>query len=260
MILHSERSGVGDAVVILHGLMGACENWRGVRAALSADYDVICLDLPNHGRSPHVGCFSLRSIVADIEETLDSLSVGMFTLVGHSLGGKVAMQMASERAERLRGLVVVDISPRAIQPVHLFVLRACQQLELSAATRRDELDAALAAFVPQRATRDFLLKNVVRNAEGRFAWRVPLQTLIDNYRIVSDAPPLRASYEGPALFVAGGCSPFRMVADETLIQSWFPAARFVTIAEAGHLVHADQPETFLAHLRAFLGAIPHASA
>lgn len=260
MILHFERSGVGETVVILHGLMGSCENWRGVRAALSADHDVICLDLPNHGRSPHVGCFSVRSIVDDIKETLDRLSVSTFTLVGHSLGGKVAMQMASERAERLRGLAVVDISPRAIQPVHLFVLRACQQLELAEATRRGELDAALAAFVPQRETRDFLLKNIVRNAEGRFAWRVPLQALIDNYRIVSDAPPLRAPYEGPALFVAGGRSPFGMAADETLIQSWFPAARFVTIAEAGHLVHADQPEMFLAHLRAFLGAIPQASA
>jgi esterase len=162
------------------------------------------------------------------------------------------MQMASDHADRLRGLAVVDISPRAIQPAHLFILRACEQLDLASASRRSELDGALARFVPQQATRDFLLKNVVRDAEGRFAWRVPLRHLIDNYRTVSDAPPLVAPYEGPALFIAGGASPFRMMADEALIRGWFPAARFASIAGAGHLVHVDQPEAFVETLGAFL--------
>jgi len=163
------------------------------------------------------------------------------------------MQMASDHPERVRALVVVDISPRAIQPAHLFVLRACRQLDLAAAARRDELDAALARYVPQAATRDFLLKNVARDADGRFAWRVPLDYLIDNYRVVSDAPPLTAPYAGPALFVAGELSPFRLRDDEALIRRWFPAAEFVTIEGAGHLVHADRPEAFVSAVRAFLG-------
>ena len=255
MILHSESEGAGDPVVILHGLMGSCENWRSVRASLADRYRVICLDLPNHGRSSHVPVFDLRTMGDDVVETLDAQGVGRAVVMGHSLGGKVAMQMASDHADRLRALVVVDISPRAIQPVHLFVLRACQQLDLAAATRRSELDASLAKFVPQRATRDFLLKNVVRDEAGHFAWRVPLQALIDNYRTVSDAPPLVAPYGEPALFVGGETSPFRLMADEALIRGWFPAARFVMIPGAGHLVHVDQPEAFVAQVRSFLEGV-----
>ena len=255
MKLHAENEGEGDPVVILHGLMGSCENWRHVRAALADCRRVICLDLPNHGHSSHTAFFDLRSMGDDVIETLDALGVGQAVVIGHSLGGKVAMQLASDHTDRVGGLVVVDISPRAIQPVHLFVLRACQQLDLASAKRRCELDAVLAQFVPQRATRDFLLKNVVRDKDGHFSWRVPLPYLIDNYRTVSDAPPLVAPYAGPALFVAGENSPFRLMADEALIRGWFPAARFVTIAGAGHLVHADQPEAFVAHVRAFLGQI-----
>lgn len=252
MILHAESEGRGDAVVVLHGLMGSCENWRGVRAALADRFRMVCLDLPNHGRSPCAARFDLRSIGDDVAETMSALDMDRAVVLGHSLGGKVAMQMASDHRDRLNGVVVVDISPRAIQPVHLFILRACEQLDLAAAERRSDLDEALSRWVPQRTTRDFLLKNVVRDAEGRFAWRVPLRALIDNYRTVSDAPPLVAPYEGPSLFVAGELSPFRLMADEALIRGWFPAAAFTQIAGAGHLVHVDQPEAFVQRVGEFL--------
>jgi esterase len=255
MILHVESEGRGEAVVVLHGLMGSCENWRGVRTAFADRFHMICLDLPNHGRSPRVAHFDLRSIGDDVAETMSALGVERAVVLGHSLGGKVAMQMASDHCDRLNGVVVVDISPRAIQPAHLFVLRACEQLDLAAATRRSGLDEALSRWVPQRSTRDFLLKNVVRDAEGRFAWRVPLRTLIDNYQTVSDAPPLTAPYDGPALFVAGETSPFRLMADETLIRGWFPSAVFTQISGAGHLVHVDQPEAFIQRVGEFLDAI-----
>jgi esterase len=253
MILYCESEGAGTPVVILHGLMGACENWRAVRRALSDRFRVFCLDLPNHGRSPHAAHTDLDSMGGDVLETLAAQGVAEpFVLIGHSMGGKVAMRLASERPDRVRGLVVVDISPRAIQPVHLFVLRACQGLDLAAASRREALDAALAESLPQRETRDFLLKNVVRDAEGRFAWRVSLPYLIDNYRCVSDAVPFQTPYAGPSLFVAGEQSPFRLRNDEALIRTWFPAARFATIPGAGHLVHTDQPAAFLSDVRAFL--------
>ena len=255
MKLYSESDGAGADVVVLHGLMGSCENWRGVRAALKGHYRVICFDLPNHGRSPHVARFDLRGMGDAVAGSMDALGVTQAVVIGHSLGGKVAMQMASDHAGRLRGLVVVDISPRAIQPVQLFVLRACQQLDLACAARRSELDAALAQFVPQQETRDFLLKNVVRDAEGKFVWRVPLQNLIDNYRVVSDALPEAAPYAGPALFIAGGTSPFRIRKDEALIRGRFPAAQFVTVPEAGHLVHTNQPQAFVAHVRTFLESL-----
>ncbi len=252
MILHAEISGSGPGVAILHGLMGSCENWRSVRKALAERYHVACLDLPNHGRSPHAARMEVRAIGASVLATLDALGMNRAVVVGHSLGGKIAMQMASEHAGRLAGVAVVDIAPRAFQPAHLFILRACQQLDLAAAARRVDLDRALAASVPQAETRAFLLKNVARDPQGRWVWRVPLQTLIDNYRVVSDAPPLVAPYEGPALFVAGERSPFRIRNHEPLIRNWFPAVRWVTIPNAGHLVHADQPEAFTAALADFL--------
>jgi len=255
MKLYQEIVGQGETLVILHGLMGSSENWRRVAAALADRGRVVCLDLPNHGRSPHVPAFDLRSTADDVAETLDALGVDKAIVLGHSLGGKVAMQMASDYAERLKGVVVVDISPRAIPPVHLFVLRACLDLDLASATRRSELDDALSRYVPQAETRDFLLKNVVRDDEGRFAWRVPLQALIDSYRIVSDAVPMVAPYEGPSLFLAGEASPFQMRRDEDLIRGWFPAARFVTIPSAGHLVHIDQPQAFVEAVRTFLDGI-----
>ncbi len=253
MKLYGEIEGAGDPLVILHGLMGSCENWRSVRVALSNAWRVICLDLPNHGKSPHAARTDLPSMGDDVIETLRAHGVeGRFFLMGHSMGGKVAMQLACDRPERVRGLVVVDISPRAIQPVHLFVLRACQGLDLAAAARRSDLDASLAESIPQAETRDFLLKNVARGEGGRFAWRVPLQALIDNYRVVSDAPPLLAPYEGPSLFVAGEHSPFHLRKDEDLIRGWFPTARFVTVPGAGHLVHTDQPTAFVTEVREFL--------
>jgi len=253
MRLYGESEGAGEPVVVLHGLMGSCENWRGVRAALSDRYRVVCLDLPNHGKSPQAAQTDLHSMGDDVFETLHALGVnGRVVVIGHSMGGKVAMQMASDHADRMRGLIVVDISPRAMHPVHLFVLRACQQLDLAGSTRRSDLDAALAQYIPVPETRDFLLKNVVRSPEGKFVWRVPLQYLIDNYRTVSDAPPLLAPYAGPSLFVAGETSPFRLRDDEALIRGWFPAARFVTIPSAGHVVHTDQPQAFVAEVRTFL--------
>ncbi len=254
MRLYSESVGAGAEVVILHGLMGSCENWRHVASRLAPFCRVIALDLPNHGRSAHVARTGIAQMAADVDETLLSLGVtGPVALVGHSLGGKVAMRLACDRPERLRGLVVVDISPRAIPPVHLFVLRACLQLDLATATRRTELDAALARLIPQAATRAFLLKNVVRDAAGRWVWRVPLEALIDNYRVVSDAVELASPYGGPCLFVAGSESPFRLCDDEALIRDRFPAARFVTIPQAGHLVQSDNPVAFLDALRTFLG-------
>ena len=253
MILHRTDKGDSEkAVIILHGLMGSSENWRGIQDALSATHRVCCLDLPNHGKSPHVARFNLRSLAEDVAETLDALGIRQAAVIGHSLGGKAAMQMASEFPGRVRGLIAVDITPRAFQPVHLFVLRACQQLDLTGVTRRSELDAALAASIPQAETRAFLLKNIVRQADGSLAWRVPLHYLIDNYQAVSDAVPMTLPYGGPALFIAGEDSPFHVERDAALIQGWFPAMRIVTVPHAGHLVHTDQPEAFIREVRHFL--------
>lgn len=249
--LYTETEGTGPDVVFLHGLMGSCENWRQVRHALADRYRVTCIDLPCQGRSPHQPVFTLRSIADDVMGTLDRLGIGQAALFGHSMGGRVAMQAATECPDRIVGLGVVDMTVKAFRPVHLFVLRACKDLRVERFTRRAEMKAELARWLPEESC-DFLLKNVVRDESGQFTWRVDLDALIRCHAVVCEAPTLSAPYPGPAVFIVGGRSPFRVMKDEDAIRGWFPEVEFVEIPDAGHLVHIDQPERFLAATAAAL--------
>jgi esterase len=253
MILHTRIEGDGSTtLVVLHGLMGSTDNWRSVQHALADSARVIGMDLANHGHSPHVATFTLHSLAVDVCETMDALGIHAAYVMGHSLGGKVAMLIASEWPERVQGLVIVDIMPGAFVPAHLFVLRACQQLDLAQATSRKQLDEALAENVLQPETRAFLLKNVVRGEAGTFVWRVPLDFLIANYNAVSDAVPLARPYEGPVLVVAGEKSPFKVPRHETALRTHFPNMEFVVFSGAGHLLHLEQAQQFTETVAGFL--------
>ena len=253
MILHSKIEGAGaKTLVVLHGLMGSLENWRTIQRALASQTRVICLDFANHGLSPSAPLFTLESLASDVFETLDSLGVKSFFLLGHSLGGKVAMLMAAERPERVNGLIVVDVTPDAILPVFLFILRACQSLALEKATTRTELDAELARNVTQPEARAFLLKNVARDEAGRFFWRVPLNHLIANYSAISGALELKQPYSGPLLMMAGGKSPFHVMQQETALRQLFPQISFEVFSESGHLLHTEEPQRFVEAVSGFL--------
>jgi pimeloyl-ACP methyl ester carboxylesterase len=253
MILHSKIEGAGaKTLVVLHGLMGSLENWRTIQRALVSFCRVICIDFANHGQSPSAPLFTLDTLVADVFETMDSLGVKSFSLLGHSLGGKVAMLMASERPERVKALIVVDVTLDAISPAHLFILRACRGLALETATTRAELDAELSRSVVQPETRAFLLKNIARDDAGRFSWRVPLDHLIANYAAVSAALELKQPYKGPLLMMAGGKSPFRVMQREASLRQLFPQITFEVFPEAGHLLHSEEPQRFVEVVRKFL--------
>jgi esterase len=254
MILNSKSEGAGPKTwVVLHGLMGSMDNWRTIQLALAAHGRVVCLDLANHGKSPHVATFTLHSMAMDVCETMNHLGIERAYVMGHSLGGKVAMLMASEWPERVQGLVIVDIMPGAFAPVHLFVLQACQRLELGQATSRAQLDAALAENIVQPETRSFLLKNVVRDEAGTFVWRVPLDYLIANYKTASDAVPLAKPYEGPVLVVAGGKSPFNVHKHESDMRKHFPNMNLMIFPDAGHLLHVEEPQQFAHVVQVFWG-------
>lgn len=256
MILHTRIEGDGpQTLVVLHGLMGSMDNWRTVQRLLADHARVICLDLANHGKSPQAPVFTLRTLASDVCETLDALGVERVFLMGHSLGGKVAMLMASEWPERIQGLVIVDIMPGAFPPAHLFVLRACQRLELAQATSRKQLDDALSDAVLQPETRAFLLKNVVRDEAGRFTWCVPLDYLIAHYKVVSDAVHLAKPYNGPVLVVAGDKSPFKVTRHETAMREHFPNMEFIIFPGTGHLLHIEQPKEFADTVKVFLDAL-----
>jgi pimeloyl-ACP methyl ester carboxylesterase len=233
--------------------MGSSENWRTIQRALAPEIQVICLDLANHGQSPSAPLFTLETLSLDVWETLDSLGVKSFFLLGHSMGGKIAMLMASARPERVQGLIIVDITPHALKPSHLFILKACQGLALEKATTRAQLDAELATCVLQPETRAFLLKNVARDDAGRFFWRVSLENLIANYAALSDAIEMKQTYTGPTLLMAGGKSPFHVMRQEESLRQLFPQITFEVFPEAGHLLHSEAPQRFIEVVIKFMG-------
>jgi esterase len=252
MKLHYKEYGSGTPLVILHGLLGSGENWRAIAKALSVSCRVITIDLPNHGQSPHFPDADLGATVRCVLETMSCAGIDRAYLLGHSMGGKIAMQLSSECPERLEGLIVADMLPSAIPPAHLRILRACEQLDLSAATCRRDLDEALALSIPQTGTRAFVLKNVRRNPENQFTWQVNLQNIIKNYQVASDALPLTTPYAGKTLFIGGASSPYNIAAQQSLIHRWFPNAQIEMIPKAGHLVHADQPGPFSTLVHEFM--------
>jgi pimeloyl-ACP methyl ester carboxylesterase len=262
MLLHHERHGTGGPpVVVLHGLFGSGENWRTPGRRLGEHgYDVVLADLPNHGRSPHAAAMDLTSMARDVAALLDALAWRDAHLVGHSLGGKVAMQLALDAPQRLRSLVVVDIAARPTASANAAVLAALRALDPTRLASRGEADAALAARLPDRGERQFLLKNLERDERGGWRWRLGLDGIAASWAALQRAPHGGGASQLPALFLRGERSPYLGEGDLPAIRALFPRAELVTVAGAGHWVHVDRPEETLAAIEAHLGAVERARA
>ena len=252
MLLHYTETGTGIPLVILHGLLGSSRNWQTIAKNLSDICRVIAIDLPNHGTSPHSADADMGATSDSVVETMRKAAVKQAFLLGHSMGGKIGMKISADNPEILKGLIVADMLPKAIPPAHLFILRACEQLDLRAFSLRSEMDEELAKSIPQFEVRSFILKNVRRDEHNRFYWQINLPNIIANYRVVSDDPGLLLPYGGRTLFLGGEKSPYKIKSAAPLIHSWFPAAEIQTIPNAGHLLHADQPEAFSSAVRKFI--------
>jgi len=251
MQLYARIQGSGPPVVLLHGLFGSNENLGVIARALAGDFTTYSLDLRNHGRSPHADSMDYPALAADVAETLDAHDVGAAAVVGHSLGGKTAMELALSYPERVSRLAVIDIAPIEYGRRHDQELQAMRSLDLGTIRSRTDADRALAQAIPNPAVRQFLLKNLVRS-DGGFAWRIPLDTIANNYAAIAAAPTSRGSYRGPALFVRGGHSDYIPRTAERTIRERFPAARIETVDGGAHWVHVDSLEPFLELLRPFL--------
>jgi len=252
--LSYREEGSGPPLLILHGLFGSGSNWGRIARELATDHRVLVADLRNHGRSPHAPGMSYAELAADVAALLDRLGTGPVTVVGHSMGGKTAMRLALEHPERVARLVVVDIAPRAYRGNQDGVLAALQALDLDGTTRRAEVDARLAAHLPDPSLRAFLLTNLELH-EGAFRWRVNLPALVAGIDDIEAFPTDGlGSYAGPTLFLAGRESDYLQPDDPARIRTLFPHAELAWIDGAGHWVHAAQPDAFLAALRGFLAA------
>ena len=247
--------GNGPVLAILHGLFGAGRNWATIAQRLAARRRVIALDLRNHGASPWAEAMDYDQMADDVRATLQALGHRRFGLIGHSMGGKAAMMAALRHAEDVERLVVVDIAPVAYPPRHLEHVQAMQALDIGRLTRRSEADAQLAAAVADPAERAFLLQNLVLN-DGPPRWRLNLAAIERQMTLLAGFPavPQGAVYRGPALFVAGGRSNYLLPAHEADIRGLFPQARIARIPDAGHWLHAEQPQAFLDLVEPFLAA------
>jgi esterase len=252
MQLHSLSYGQGEPLFILHGLFGSADNWQTVGKRLAADFHVHALDLRNHGHSPHAPDMDYPLMAADVAEFLDSRNLPSASLLGHSLGGKVAMQFALSSPNRVSQLVVVDVAPRAYPPWHRQILAALQALDLPTLRDRQQADSALAGDIPDRSLRQFLLKSLARAETGAFRWRFNLEALATHYQQLNGALPAAGKFDGPVLFVRGQNSVYLSENDWPAIREKFPAARQEIIAGAGHWVHAEAPETFVAVVLKYL--------
>jgi pimeloyl-ACP methyl ester carboxylesterase len=245
--------GEGPPVLFLHGLFGQGRNFTAIARPLAARWRVLLPDLRNHGASPRAPGMAYRDMARDVAETLDAEGVGEAAVIGHSMGGKVAMTLALTEPARVSRLLVSDIAPRRYAGTLARYAEAMRALPLAPGLTRAEADSALAAAVPDAGVRAFLLHSL-RFDTSPPSWRVGLDGIIAGMGDILDFPALAARYEGPALFVAGERSDYIAPEDRALIRARFPRARFASVKGAGHWVHADQPEAFRRIVQAFLSA------
>jgi len=245
MRLNFQQLGQGEPLVVLHGLFGSGDNWLSVAARLAERFRVYLPDLRNHGRSPHAAQIDYPLMAADLREFFAAEKLEAAMLLGHSMGGKVAMQLALDEPALVKKLVVADLAPRTYARTHDPIFAALLALDLTAFERRNQIEEALGQQIPSLSLRRFLLKSLGRDEGGRFFWKMNVRSLYENYDRLCQAVSGQRPFGGPTLFLRGGKSTYITSADETDIRRLFPAARIATILSAGHWIHADAPDEFV---------------
>lgn len=242
-------------VVFLHGLFGQGKNFGGIATALADLATVHLVDLPNHGLSPWTEAFDLDGQADLVASWLEESVPTPVTLIGHSLGGKIAMRLALRAPELVERLMVVDISPARNEAATSFatLVAALRRIDLDQIQSRTQADRALAHEIPDDGVRHFLLQNL-RFRGQHWSWAANLDLLGDSLHAVGGWPPLEATYDGPVLWVCGGRSPYVQPEHVAVMRRLFPRVRQITLKRADHWVHADDPASFIHICRLFLGA------
>lgn len=252
MQLHFKEYGQGRPVILLHGLFGSSDNWHSIAVRLAEAFHVFAVDQRGHGQSPHSAEMDYPVMAADMDRFFAARGLDSAFVIGHSMGGKTAMQLALHFPHRVEKMIVADMAPRAYAPAHDKIFAALLALDLTKYQTRAQIEDALAPEIPNPVLRRFLLKNLGRTPTGGFFWKIALRDLAENYWRLREPVAGDAPFTRPVLFIRGGKSEYIRPEDEPLIREWFPAAQIQTIPEAGHWLHADQPEEFLRLVLNFL--------
>lgn len=252
--LHYQALGEGKTVILLHGLLGMSDNLGALARKLAEQYRVIVPDAINHGHSPHAEKMDYPRMSQDIQALMQSLQIEQAAILGHSMGGKTAMQLAMDVPEKVVCLIVADIAPVAYPPrEHPDLFAAMKVVEKAAIESRRDADAVLQEQgVSTLSVRQFLLKNLYKTKQGHWQWRCGLDNLIANYAAVCAAPELGNPYLAPSLFIHGGRSDYLQNEHLAVLEEYFPAAQRFTIDGAGHWLHAEYPDIFSQQVEQFL--------
>lgn len=246
--------GEGQPLIILHGLFGSSDNWLSIAKELSEEYKLYLLDQRNHGSSPHSDEFTYTAMAADLVEFIERHGIKEPVVMGHSMGGKTTMKFATQHPELLKKLIVVDIAPKFYPVHHDQIIRGLESIDIPRLNSRRDADKALSEYVPELGVRQFLLKNLGRNDDGGYEWKMNLPVISAQIENVGEALDERARFEKPTLFINGANSGYIKQQDEELIYKLFPQATIQTIKGAGHWVHAEKPAEFIEVVKAFMQA------
>lgn len=264
MNLFYREFGTGDPLIILHGLYGSSDNWVSIAHALEAYYRVILVDQRNHGQSPHSNDHNYKLLSNDLKEFCDKLCLQKVILIGHSMGGKTAMQFTADYPDRIESLIVVDIAPwghlenlstLSILNEHKQIINALLSIPLDSISSRNQADEMLSKTVQQLHVRQFLLKNLKREIDGTFSWKLNLSAISNNIEYLMDGVEFDSTKEKltvKTLFIKGEQSNYIPQNKVNELKEFFQNSELTTISDAGHWVHAEKPKEFINAVLKFL--------
>ena len=251
MKLNHKILGSGQPIIVLHGLLGMLDNWQGPARLLEDSFTMVLVDLRNHGHSSHSSEHNYEVMAADVLELMDELNLHSAHILGHSMGGKVAMKLAQENPQHVQKLMIADIGPKFYSVHHRDILSALRAVPLDTIKKRTDAEEYMKHHVKDSSIRQFLMKSLYHPDRHSFGWRFNLDAIENQLERVGEAMDAM-HFEGETLFLRGERSNYILDEDWPEIKVLFPNAYLVTIENAGHWLHAEQPVAFIAAVRSFL--------
>jgi len=245
-LLNYQQLGQGEHIVLIHGLFGSLENLNMVAKILAENYCVTSIDVRNHGNSFHQAGMSYAELAQDVINLLDELAIAQCHLLGHSMGGKIAMQLALTHADRVNKLIIADIAPVQYPAHHQTIIKGLQAIDFTTVTKRKEADSQLTPYVDNNGVRQFLLRNIAINDQGEFYFKCHLNNIEQAYPQIMKGIESKSGYpfNGATLFIKGGASDYIMPSHQQQIIALFPQAKAKIIQGAGHWLHAEKTIAF----------------
>ncbi|SMC33526.1 alpha/beta fold hydrolase [Cellulophaga tyrosinoxydans] len=244
-LLHSQIFGTGKPLLILHGFLGMSDNWKTLGNQYSENgFEVHLLDQRNHGKSFQSNEFNYDLLIEDLKYYMTHHNIEKAIILGHSMGGKTAMQFACTYPEKVEKLLIADIAPKYYPPHHQPIINALNKINVSELSSRTKADEQLSKYIKDFGTRQFLLKNLYWKEKGKLDFRFNLDVLTDKMEEVGENISTTASYAGPTLFLRGDKSEYIAIDDYPLIKQHFPNAIIEVVEKAGHWLHAENPKQF----------------